>query len=577
MSRHFVRGTRLPLAAIVLWVVAVWALPAAAEPPTQDALIQAHIAAGEFAPAIALAEQAADPRQRDAWLAEIAAAQARAGNRDGSLRSAAEIGDDRVRADTLSTVAAVPLGGQGGGNEPDFESLIDLITSTVQPATWDTAGGPGSISKFPTGVYVDAQGVLKPLLKEELAGRLAALRAASGPRGGGDDARRNSPLRMVSLPRLEKQIQLLLAAGRQPTEDMQVLAGLQRIRYVFVYPESGDLVLAGPAGDWKPGPEDILVSSDTGGPVVRLDDLVVVLRLMTTGRDAQFGCLITPRPQALARVQAFVKQSSRRAISPAERKAWLEQVRAQLGKQDIEVYGLDPRTRAARVMVEADYRMKLVGMGLEQGVPGVQSYLASVVVPPGQSPPPLGVLRWWFTLNYDALGAAQDRQAFAVRGQGVKVEGENERLSAEGRQIHTGESDALNQKFARSFTEHFPELCQKYPIYAELRNIFDLALVCALLQQEGLPERVGWHLTCFGNPQAFAVELGEAPKEVDTVINYRIVNHVHILAGVSGGVKVQPAPLVDRQAIQLDRQGGLSKERTGAVPANRSGGNWWWD
>ena len=60
---------------------------------------------------------------------------------------------------------------------------------------------------------------------------------------------------MVSLPRLEKQVQLLLAAGRQPTEDMQVLAGLQRIQYVFVYPESGDLVLAGPAGDWQPGPE----------------------------------------------------------------------------------------------------------------------------------------------------------------------------------------------------------------------------------------------------------------------------------------------------------------------------------
>ena len=39
------------------------------------------------------------------------------------------------------------------------------------------------------------------------------------------------------------------------------------------------------------------------------------------------------------------------------------------GKQDIEVYGLDPRTRAAQVIVEADYRMKLVGMGLEAGVP----------------------------------------------------------------------------------------------------------------------------------------------------------------------------------------------------------------
>ena len=193
---------------------------------------------------------------------------------------------------------------------------MDLITSTVQPTTWDAVGGPGAMSKFPTGVYVDAQGVLRPLVKEELAGRLAALRAASGPRGGGETpaaARRCAWSRSRGW---RSRFNSCLAAGRQPTEDMQVLAGLQRIRYVFVYPESGDLVLAGPAGDWKPGPEDILVSSDTGQPVVRLDDLVVVLRHMMSGRDAQFGCLITPRQERLARVQAFVKQSNQRAISP---------------------------------------------------------------------------------------------------------------------------------------------------------------------------------------------------------------------------------------------------------------------
>ena len=33
---------------------------------------------------------------------------------------------------------------------------------------------------------------------------------------------------------------------------MAVLAGLQRIQYVLVYPETGDLVIAGPAGNWRP-------------------------------------------------------------------------------------------------------------------------------------------------------------------------------------------------------------------------------------------------------------------------------------------------------------------------------------
>ncbi len=114
-------------------------------------------------------------------------------------------------------------------------------------------------------------------------------------------------------------------------------------------------------------------------------------------------------------------------------------------------------------MVAADYHMKLVGMGLEQGVPGVKCYLDLIKIPHGGAPPPMSVLRWWFTLNYDAILAAKDRRAFAVCGQGVKVLSENERLSAEGQQIHTGESEVLNRQFARSFTENFEALSASIP------------------------------------------------------------------------------------------------------------------
>ena len=43
-------------------------------------------------------------------------------------------------------------GGLGGGAQADFDSLIDLITSTVQPTTWDDVGGPGSIAQFETNL-----------------------------------------------------------------------------------------------------------------------------------------------------------------------------------------------------------------------------------------------------------------------------------------------------------------------------------------------------------------------------------------------------------------------------------------
>jgi general secretion pathway protein D len=43
-------------------------------------------------------------------------------------------------------------GGLSGASGADFDSLIELITSTIQPTTWDEVGGPGSIAPFETNL-----------------------------------------------------------------------------------------------------------------------------------------------------------------------------------------------------------------------------------------------------------------------------------------------------------------------------------------------------------------------------------------------------------------------------------------
>jgi general secretion pathway protein D len=63
---------------------------------------------------------------------------------------------------SASTMAAlvgsnnVPVGagpgGAGGGVAPDFDSLIQLITSTIAPTTWDEVGGSGSIEEYRTNL-----------------------------------------------------------------------------------------------------------------------------------------------------------------------------------------------------------------------------------------------------------------------------------------------------------------------------------------------------------------------------------------------------------------------------------------
>jgi len=43
-------------------------------------------------------------------------------------------------------------GSMGGGAMADFDTLIELLTSTVAPDTWDAVGGPGAIEPFPTNL-----------------------------------------------------------------------------------------------------------------------------------------------------------------------------------------------------------------------------------------------------------------------------------------------------------------------------------------------------------------------------------------------------------------------------------------
>jgi general secretion pathway protein D len=43
-------------------------------------------------------------------------------------------------------------GGLGGGVIADFDSLIDLITTTISPQSWDAVGGPGTVEGFPTNL-----------------------------------------------------------------------------------------------------------------------------------------------------------------------------------------------------------------------------------------------------------------------------------------------------------------------------------------------------------------------------------------------------------------------------------------
>ena len=118
---------------------------------------------------------------------------------------------------------------------------------------------------------------------------------------------KTSELRAVSLKQLEATIARCRAEGRDLPEEVEYLAGLQRVRYVFVYPEQHDVVLVGPAEGWKIDDLGNVVGQSTNRPVLLLDDLMAALRSGGASRTEPITCSIDPTPSGLQALQNLMQ------------------------------------------------------------------------------------------------------------------------------------------------------------------------------------------------------------------------------------------------------------------------------
>src|SRR5436190_22324857 len=98
------------------------------------------------------------------------------------------------------------------------------------------------------GVKIDTDGVVS----NPQVGELKQLQAAwqKGLQQVPADLEKWTDLRFVSLKQLEAEIASARAASKPIPDAVRYLAGLQRVRYLLVYPDRQDIVLAGPAAGW---------------------------------------------------------------------------------------------------------------------------------------------------------------------------------------------------------------------------------------------------------------------------------------------------------------------------------------
>ncbi len=469
---------------------------------------------------------------------------------------------DSVHSQTIGGGLAGGVGGGGGA--------AGGISGGAAGGAAGNVGG-GAAGGIAGGILIDAEGVVRPLFSKATAGALGKkrLRAAAEDTLN-DDVRQPSPMRKVSLVKLEAQCRELADKNEPVSTEMFYLAGLQRIDYLFVYPETGDLVIAGPAEGFARDGVGRMVGIETGKPPLRLDDLIVALRALQ--RRGRIGCSIDPVQQNLAELKEFVARNSS-AATPAVVMRRYQRMRDILGMQDVTVFGVPDDSHFAQVLVEADFRMKRISLGVENPqVRGIRSYLA-LTTPNGNS-----MQRWWFAPLYETFQTTDQRDAFGFAGQRVQLLSEQEMVDAEGNRSQAPFQKMSTQRFAELFTDHFPELSEVSPVFAELQNLFDLAILAALLKKERIHETIDWPMSLFMDPSLANIESGPIPRQVETLVNYKRVSGRMILGLVGGGVTIEPFQTVNAMQFEVDPAQRVEGIRSSARSvADSDDQQWWWD
>lgn len=383
-----------------------------------------------------------------------------------------------------------------------------ILIVAVQPACGQTV----------QGVRIDAQGVLRsrqvvdqPL---EPDARLAAERVH------------------VSLPKVFAELRRLTEQRLAVPESLRCLDGLVKIEQISVDPARGELILTGVAEPVDAGDPLRIRGKRTGRPVILLDDLVLALRQFgPNSRSRVFGCTLLQDEKAAERVATLQRQILRQRIT--DQAAIARALKETIGPLNAQYFGVPEDSRFAMTCVEADYLMKRLCLGLDRlPVTGVKSYLERS----GR-----GHLfnRFWFVADYDPLLVSRDGLTIQIPERGLAL-----KTSESGENQFT-KNDGATQ-FSRDFTKAMPRLETAVPVFADLHNLTDLAVVATLIAEDDLAVKARWDMAWILDPQHYQTAKVTTPRTAETLVNIR--------SGRGKGVTIAGGVRMDAKAITRSRK-----------------------
>lgn len=447
-------------------------------------------------------------------------------------------------------------------------SLAACSLSAIVPSRAHAQGGVAGLA----GVHVDADGVLRVQVATDPTGALTKQRIEAARAGLKPQLVAKSALRKVSLNRLEEAVAARLAAGQEPTDEMKYLAGLMRAQFVFFYPDTNDIVLAGPAEGWYTDLTGRVRGINSGRPVIELQDLIVALRMFAPGRSHEtIGCSIDPTPEGLVAMKAYLKTLGSTISPDADTAAIARNLKNSLGPHKVRVLGISPDTHFAQVLVEADYRMKLIGIGIEPPPVKMNTYVAQAR--PGSAN---AMQRWFFTPDYECIRASEDQLAMELVGEGVKLVGADEIVGADGTRSKSSKVDKASRAYTVSFTKEFPKIAAISPVYAQLRNLIDLSVAAAFIQRQEYQAKANWKMETFLHEEQYPVETYQTPVMVEAAVN-AFFKGGQFMMPIGGGVHIRVDHALEADNMLSDKEGAVSQRREQVKADDLAAGQWWWD
>ncbi len=455
--------------------------------------------------------------------------------------------------------------------------LVYLCSSPVvnyaQPQQDDPQTGV-TIQLPVLGVSVDAAGVLAVKVFPDVDGRLMATRKLAARKNLGVDVQAKSDLRKISLRRLEQAITNKIDNGEKLDDEIAYLAGLQRAEYVFIVPDEEDIIIAGPAEAWIENPSGRVVGVDTGLPTLLLDDLLVAFRTFPDRPAANtwVGCSINPTADGIRKLTEFQKQIPKR-IPEYSRNELTPQLSAglrdSLGMTNVAVFGVSRTTNLSRVMVEADYRMKLIAVGLEPPPVRMKTFVGEL------KGAPRDMQRWWLTPEYQCVKQSNDAMSIQLIGRGVALKTENIIFGKRAKILQSKlKPSKAARSYASSFTQLYEEISQKRPVFAQLRNAIDLLVLSAWIAKSDGYAKSGWQpellLDDARLPTRDLADIKHAPSVANAVWKGNL-----LVLPVGGGVSIQASEALDDANLFVDEKNELPFVLDSIEMPNDE--RWWWD